>query len=125
MIHLLQQLLIAEQINNVEVLQGDGQKLSFPPESFDIVFLAAVVGEVSDAQALFHECVKVLKPGGILAVTELINDPDFRMPGSIRKLAITAGLQDSGYIGLPWWSYTARYRKPAAVPSLKHTVNAL
>jgi hypothetical protein len=44
------------------------------------------------------------------------------MPGSVRKLAIEAGLQDSGYIGLPWWFYTARYRKPAAVPSLKHAV---
>jgi len=122
MINMLRQLLIKEQINNVEVLQGDAQKLSLPAESFDMVFLAAVVGEVPDAQAFFHECARVLKPGGILTVTEQISDPDFHMPGSIRKLAIGAGLQDSGYIGLPWWIYTARYRKPAAVPSLKHAV---
>jgi ubiquinone/menaquinone biosynthesis C-methylase UbiE len=125
MIDLLHQQLIAEQINNVEVVQGDAQKLALPPESFDIVFLATVVGEVPDAQALFRECMRVLKPSGIMAVTELINDPDFHMPGSIRKLALTAGLLDAGYIGLPWWSYTARYQKPAAVPSLKQAVNAL
>ncbi len=119
---MLRQLLITEQINNVEVVQGDAQKLSFSPESFDMVFLAAVVGEVPDMQAFFHECVRVLKPGGILAVTEQISDPDFHMPGFVRKLAITVGLQDSGYIGGPWWNYTARYRKPAAVPSLKHAV---
>ena len=122
MIDMLRQLLVTEQIKNVEIVQGDAQKLSFPPESFDMVFLATVVGEVPDAQALFHECARVLKPGGILAVTEQIGDPDFRLSGSIRKLAITTNLQDSGYVEGPWWNYTARYRKPAAVPSLKQAV---
>lgn len=123
-INMLRKLLTTQEINNVEILQGDAQKLSLPEESFDMVFLAAVVGEVPDAQAFFHECTRVLKPGGILAVTEQISDPDFHMPGSVRKLARNAGLQDAGFTGRPWWIYTARYRKPAAVPSLKHAINA-
>ena len=122
MIDMLHKLLSTERIDNVEVLQGDAQKLSFPAESFDMVFLATVVGEVPDARALFHQCARVLKPGGILAVTEQISDPDFHMPGSVRKLAKTAGLQDSGYVGFPWWTYTARYRKLAAVPNFTHAV---
>jgi SAM-dependent methyltransferase len=125
MIDMLRKLLVAEQVDNVEVLQGNAQQLTFPEESFDMVFLAAVVGEVPDAQAFFHECVRVLKPGGILAVTEQISDPDFHMPGSIRKLARNAGLEDAGFAGLPWWVYTARYRKPVAVSSPKQVVNAL
>jgi len=122
MIQMLRRQLSAEQINNVEVLQGDAQKLSLPPESFDMVFLAAVVGEAPDAQALFSKCMQVLKPGGILAVTEQVMNPSFRPSGSVRQLAITVGLQDSGYIAGPWWNYTARYRKPAAIPSLKQAV---
>jgi SAM-dependent methyltransferase len=122
MIDMLRQALITEQINNVDILQGDAQKLSFPPESFDMVFLVTVVGEMPDPQALFYECARVLKPGGVLSVTEQIVDPDFRLPGSVRKLAITAGLQDSGYVEGPWWNHTARYRKPAGVSSLKHAV---
>ncbi len=125
MIHMLRELLTAEEIKNVEVLQSNAQVLSFPEESFDMVFLAAVVGEVPDAQAFFHECVRVLKPGGIVAVTEQLSDPDFHTPKSIRKLARNAGLQEAGFAGRPWWVYTARYRKPAAVSSLKQAVNAL
>jgi len=122
MIQMLRQHLSAERINNVEVLQGDAQVVSLLPESFDMVFLAAVVGEAPDAQALFCKCMQVLKPGGILAVTEQVTNPSFRLPGSVQKLAITAGLHDPGYIAGPWWNYTARYRKPAAIPSLKHAV---
>jgi 2-polyprenyl-3-methyl-5-hydroxy-6-metoxy-1,4-benzoquinol methylase len=124
-VDMLHKLLIEEQVNNVEILQGDAQKLTFPDESFDLVFLATVVGEVPDVQAFFHECVRVLKPGGIVAVTEQISDPDFHMPGSVRKLARNAGLQGAGFAGLPWWIYTARYRKPVAVLSPKQVVNAL
>lgn len=125
MIDMLRELLTAEEIKNVEVVQGDAQVLSFPEESFDLVFLATVVGEVPDAQAFFHECVRILKPGGILAVTEQISDPDFHMPKSVRKLARNAGLEDAGFTGLPWWVYTARYRKPVTVSSPKQVVNAL
>lgn len=122
MIQMLRQHLSAERINNVEVLQGDAQVVSLPPESFDMVFLAAVVGEVPDAQALFSQCMQVLKPGGILAVTEQVMNPSFRLSGSIQQLAISAGLQDSDCITGPWWNYTARYHKPVAIPSLKHAV---
>ncbi|HLI68550.1 MAG TPA: class I SAM-dependent methyltransferase [Ktedonobacteraceae bacterium] len=121
MIAMLRQSLSAEQITNVEILQGDAQELSLPPESFDMVFLVTVIGEVPDVQTLFHKCAQVLKPGGILAVTEQVNDPDFRLPGFVRKLALAAGLEEAGLVGFPWWAYTARYRKPAVVPSLEHT----
>jgi ubiquinone/menaquinone biosynthesis C-methylase UbiE len=114
MIALLRQRLRMEQVDNVEILQGDAQRLPLPPESFDMVFVVTVIGEVPDRPALFSECARVLKPGGTLTVTEQLCDPDFRLPKTPRKLAINAGLHDVGYIGTPWWSYTASYRKLAA-----------
>jgi protein-L-isoaspartate O-methyltransferase len=112
MIEILRRSLNTAQIRNVEIVQGDARQLPFPQESFDLVFLACVVGETPGLVTMFRECVRVLKPGGILAVTEQVSDPDFRSLGSIDRLAEGVGLEDAGHAGLPWWGYTARYRKP-------------
>jgi SAM-dependent methyltransferase len=111
MIEMLRERLHDAGMQNVEVIQGDGRQIPSPENSFDLVFLAGVLGETPDLQALFNECTRVLKLGGILAVTEQVNDPDFRLPGTIRKLAANAGLEEEGQEGLAWWTYTARYRK--------------
>ena len=112
MIELLRQRLHAAKVDNVNIIQGDAQHLSLPEKSFDLVFLVTVLGEIVDPSALFSECARVLKPGGVLAVTEQVVDPDFRLPTTALKLATHAGLVESGCVGLPWWSYTARYYKP-------------
>jgi SAM-dependent methyltransferase len=90
----------------VEVLQGDGRQLPFQEGRFD------VVGETPQELALFRACARVLKPGGVLAVTEQLMDPDFRLPGTMRNLASKVNLLDAGHIGWPWWTYTARFREP-------------
>src|SRR3954463_1125259 len=79
--------------------------------SFELVFLAIVLGEIPDLTALFDECARVLKPGGTLAVTEQVTDPHFHLPRTVAKLAANAGLEKVGQEGLAWWTYTARYRK--------------
>jgi ubiquinone/menaquinone biosynthesis C-methylase UbiE len=111
MIEMLRERLQAAGIGNVEVIQGDGLQMPLPDDSFDIVFLVDVVGEIPDKPTFFSECARVLKVGGTLAVTEQISDPDFRLPNTVRKLASEAGLRDEEQVGLPWWTYTARYRK--------------
>jgi protein-L-isoaspartate O-methyltransferase len=111
MIEMLRERLQNAGVQNVEVIQGDGRDIPSTENSFDLVFLAGVLGETPDLPALFGECTRVLKPGGTLAVTEQISDPDFRLPSTVRKLAANAGLQEAGQEGLTWWTYTARYRK--------------
>ena len=111
MIEMLRERLRAAGIGNVEIVRGDGRQMPLPDESFDMVFVVDVVGEIPDKPTFFSECARVLKVGGTLAVTEQISDPDFRLPNTVRKLASEAGLSDEGRVGLPWWTYTARYRK--------------
>jgi ubiquinone/menaquinone biosynthesis C-methylase UbiE len=111
MIEMLRKRLRAARVRSVEVVQGDGRQMPLPDDSFDLVFLVDVVGEIPDKPAFFGECARVLKPGGILAVTEQISDPDFHLPSTVRTLAAAAGLREERLVGLPWWTYTARYRK--------------
>jgi arsenite methyltransferase len=111
MIEMLRERLQGAGVQNVEVIQGDGRQIPQPENSFDLVFLAGVLGETPDLPVLFEECTRALKPGGTLAVTEQISDPDFRLPSTVRKLAANAGLEEAGQEGLAWWTYTARYRK--------------
>jgi ubiquinone/menaquinone biosynthesis C-methylase UbiE len=111
MIELLRERLRAAEVRNVEVIQGDGRQMPLPDDGFDLVFLVDVVGEIPDKPAFFGECARVLKPDGILAVTEQISDPDFHLPSTVRTLAAAAGLREVGVMGLPWWTYTARYCK--------------
>jgi SAM-dependent methyltransferase len=111
MIEMLRRRLRATEVRNVEVIQGDGRRMPFPNGTFDLVFLVDVVGEVPNKPAFFGECARVLKPGGILAVTEQLSDPDFQPPSTVRTLAVAARLREDGRAGLPWWTYTARFRK--------------
>jgi precorrin-6B methylase 2 len=111
MITMLREHLQEAGVQNVEVIQGDGRQIPSPENSFDLVFLAGVLGETPDLSALIEECRRVLKPGGILAVTEQVVDPDFRLPSTVAKLAADAGLEKVGREGSSWWTYTARYRK--------------
>ena len=54
-------------------------------------------------------------PAGVFLTKKydvLLMDPDFRLPRTIRILASKANLLDAGSLGWPWWTYTARFRKP-------------
>lgn len=111
MIAMLRDRLRAAGVANVEVVQGDGRQMPLPESAFDLVFLVDVVGEIPDKPVFFGECARVLKSGGTLAVTEQVSDPDFHLPSTVRRLAEAAGLREDGQVGLPWWTYTTRFRK--------------
>jgi phosphatidylethanolamine/phosphatidyl-N-methylethanolamine N-methyltransferase len=53
---------------NIELLEMNGESLSFPDESFDYVVLSHVIAVVDDPDKVLTETCRVLKPGGKILI---------------------------------------------------------
>jgi ubiquinone/menaquinone biosynthesis C-methylase UbiE len=86
-------------VTNIEVFQGDAQSLDFPPNSFDAVYAITVFGEIPDRGKALAEFQRVLVPGGTLALSEFLLDPDSQPSKRLRAECEDAGfdfLDESG-----------------------------
>src|SRR5262245_15085438 len=64
------------KLANVHFTCGSASRLPYGSGTFDVAFLVAVLGEVSAPTDCLREIARVLRPGGILSITELPGDPD-------------------------------------------------
>lgn len=55
-----------KRIKNVAFTQGDGLRLPYANESFDVVLSHSVIEHLSEAQTYLSECARVLRRGGRL-----------------------------------------------------------
>ncbi len=101
-------------LRNTGCVQGDARTLPYRDATFDVAFLIAVLGEIADPPAGVREVYRVLRPGGLLSVTELPGDPDFTPLDALRTLAEQAGFQFETSFGKPS-NFTANFRKPVRV----------
>jgi len=103
----------AEGITNVRPLRaGLGEGALEGP--FERVLLAMVLGEVRDREAAVREVYAALGPGGILSVTEVFGDPDYRRPATVRREVEVAGFRlVERFGGFP--GYTLNFEKPGAL----------
>ncbi|ABX03769.1 class I SAM-dependent methyltransferase [Herpetosiphon sp.] len=58
-----------EHANRATFVRGDGQGMPFANNSFDKILLSEVLEHIPDQQAALHELRRILKPGGILAIS--------------------------------------------------------
>lgn len=93
------------------LVQASGSALPFRNESFDLIFLSAVLGEIPDKRAAMAEYARVLRPKGILAVTEALPDPDYVRTPVLHRLATQAGFEIGERFGRAG-HYTQRLRRP-------------
>ncbi len=59
----------------VDYRQGDAADLSFPDGSFDVVWTEHVAMNIPDKPRLYQELYRVLKPGGTLAIYDILAGP--------------------------------------------------
>jgi ubiquinone/menaquinone biosynthesis C-methylase UbiE len=100
----------AAHVSNLTAMLGNGEEMPIPSDSFDVVFLAMVLGEIPDRAAALAEVFRVLKPGGRLSITEMLADPHFQSQATVARLATTAGFQPLEVFG-HWYSFTANFVK--------------
>jgi ubiquinone/menaquinone biosynthesis C-methylase UbiE len=97
-------------VESSDLVQGDARRLPFRGASFDVAFLFAVLGEVPDPAAAVRELARVLRPGGLLSVTETLGDPDALSRDEVATLAEAAGLRPEADIAARV-GFTARFRR--------------
>jgi SAM-dependent methyltransferase len=95
------------------LVQASGSELPFRGGAFDRIFLVHVLGEIPDRAGALAECARVLRPGGTLAVTEGLPDPDFIGGARLLRMAGAAGLRAAERFG-GRLHYTQRFHPAAA-----------
>jgi ubiquinone/menaquinone biosynthesis C-methylase UbiE len=91
MLHKLERRIADEGITNVRPLRAGLGEGALGEGGFDRVVLAMVLGEVRDREAATRELYAALRPGGVLSVTEIFGDPDYRRPSTVRSEVEGAG----------------------------------
>ncbi|MBI4721765.1 MAG: methyltransferase domain-containing protein [Candidatus Stahlbacteria bacterium] len=100
-----------KDIKNVELIHGDAYKLPFDNNSLDLAYMVTVLQEIPDRHKALQEIKRVLKPGGMLAVTEHLFDPDYALKSTTIKLCQEVGFVLDEALG-SIWNYTVRVKKP-------------
>ena len=101
---------------NVAFVQGDGSRIPFRGGSFDVAFLVAVLGEVPDPAGCLESLHRVLRPGGLLSITETIGDPDALSQDQAKALAASKGF-NFVEVFVDRAGFTASFRALARDPS--------
>ena len=76
---------------NARWVQGSADALPFVTEVFDVVFLVTVLGEVPKPGDCLQAIQPILRPGGLLSITEMRGDPDALGPEEVQQLALSYG----------------------------------
>lgn len=100
-----------QDIRNIELKEASAYELPFAGESVDLVYMVTVLMEIPDRDKALREIRRVLKPGGTLAVTEFLPDPDYPWRSTVIKICQHEGFVLNDNLG-NLWNYTVQFKEP-------------
>ena len=100
-------------LTNVETHVADAYHLPLDYASVDRAFLVTVLPEVPDQARALAELRRILKPGGLLSITEEFFDPDYPFAFETVRRVEAAGFNLEQRFG-NFWVYTLNFRRDAA-----------
>ncbi|MCP8314851.1 MAG: methyltransferase domain-containing protein [archaeon] len=98
------------KVKNVMLVMADAQNLPFKEQAFDIAFLFTVIGEIPKKEIALKELHRVLKPDGLLSITEFLPDPHYVMRRNLISLAERLGFNQTEKYG-NFFCYTVNFQK--------------
>jgi SAM-dependent methyltransferase len=98
-------------LENIEAHAASAYDLPIEDGSIDRAFLVTVLPEIPDRMRALAELRRVLKPGGILSITEEFLDPDYLFASETLRLVESAGFHSTQRYG-SLWVYTLNFSAP-------------
>jgi len=99
-------------LTNVETHVADAYHLPLDDASVDRAFLVTVLPEIPDQARALAELRRVIKPDGILSITEEFYDPDYPFAFETIRRVEAAGFRLEQRFG-NWWIYTLNFTTDA------------
>lgn len=88
-------------LTNVEFRKGEIEKMPLPDNSADIIISNCVVNLSPDKDAVFREAFRVLKPGGRIAISDVVTrgelPPEFRRAMELWAGCLSGALDEQDY----------------------------
>jgi ubiquinone/menaquinone biosynthesis C-methylase UbiE len=99
-----------QNIHNITLREASAYDLPFEDGTLDLVYMITVFQEIPDRDRTLAEVMRVLKPGGLFAITEWIFDPDYPLMRTTINQGEQAGFVVDAALG-NLWTYTVRFKK--------------
>ncbi len=104
-------------IQHVRFTQGSADLLPFLDAIFDVIFLVTVLGEVPQPRDCLVSIHRVLRPGGIVSITEQAGDPDVLSQNDLQLMADEIGLMPVGQFHFRG-GFTLNFEKKRTEPNI-------
>jgi ubiquinone/menaquinone biosynthesis C-methylase UbiE len=89
----VQHIIDRKGIGNIEARIANVYNLPYQDETFDLIYMIAVIGEIPDPLKAIKEFHRVLAPSGTLVFSELFTDPDYPRSHTLLRWAMNAGFK--------------------------------
>ncbi len=109
-INRLKRRIVNEQITNIFPKIDNAHQFSFTDETVDRVVAIACLAEIPEPVRVLQEIYRILKPNGLLSISELAPDPDYPRRKTVKNWADNAGFVLYNEYG-NWFVYQLNFRK--------------